>query len=124
MSRKVINVVTGGGSNIKYYDTSNVSSENSIYVEILAGFVSLLVKTAENNIGTAYAIVQQGSITDSFVAIAVNLETIIAVNGTLMSMENYLKSLSDESLGSIYDFLLSLPEITEEQFYDLTLPTE
>ena len=112
MSRKVINVVTGGSSNIKYYDISALNDNQMQYIKIASllhkfkntdGFVIIATITTE---GTPLA-----------VAIDFNVK-LSAGNEVLLTVEKILQNYN------IYDSLIACPELTKEQFYDTTLPTE
>lgn len=124
MSRKVINVIANKGGDIKYFDVSNISfnnesEENSILMlsqlgkvevsgsmVIMSGPFSVIGLNIPN--AKIFAI---GILFDLKVSSEVNNNTIITIKDDLIS-------------SNFYDLLMSCPELTEEQFYDLTVPTE
>lgn len=111
MSRKVINVVTGGSSNIKYYDVSSLDSNE---VSQLLGFKILQKVKFQGEI-----IISPYPPAGDTLAIAIdwNLK-IVSFGGERQTIKEYLIEVGE------YDRIASYPELTEEQFYDTTLPTE
>lgn len=112
MSRKVINVVVGGGSNIKYFDISALNDNQMQSID----FVSLLYKFINTD---GYVTIATITVEGTPLAVAIDFNVkISAGNGILLTVEKILQNFN------LYDSLIACPELTEEQFYDLTLPTE
>lgn len=119
MSRKVINNVFRN-SNIIYFDTQNA---DSLFFEY--AYSGFLFKFRDE-IGGELQIALGFAASDNFhngdnqeeykiYAAAVDFD--IKLSPT--------KTVKDELIQlGVYEQLMSLPQITEEQFYDLTLPTE
>jgi hypothetical protein len=115
MSRKVINVVTGGSSNIKYYDISSLSTD-------VKGEFIILSILRKSKIGEEYIIgTPSASSSSNCIALGFDFEAKIYMSGIANPVKT-IKEVLIEMQG--YDILMSCPELTEEQFYDLTLPTE
>ena len=114
MSRKVINVVVGGGNDIKYYDATNFS----VMLKNLAPTFCLLVKyQADNDIYIEKGYYQSSDF--NCLALAINFDLMIRTKNT----SNQLVDMSIRDFlidGGIYDEFISNPEITEEQFYNTT----
>jgi hypothetical protein len=111
MSRKVINVVMGGGNDIKYYDVSSLDSNEASQ---LSGF-KILQKVKYNGAITISPYFPVGDI----LAIAIDWNLmIVSIGGKQQTIKEYLIEVGE------YDRIVSYPELTKEQFYDTTLPTE
>lgn len=121
MSRKVINVVQVS-SNIKYYDISSLAvaeqmqivmfsiigkyrntNDEKIYIDTIAGYFATVLALEKNF---------------PFLAIGIDFNLKRGFDNELSTIREVLE------LQNLYDTLLACPELTEEQFYDLTLPTE
>jgi hypothetical protein len=111
-----------GGGNIKYYDVSGIdfSSDSEYDVLIPLPIIGKAVNNDTINIVTNPATLTiDPSVKIIAIAIDLTLELYIgSMGGKIESVENLLKQYG------AYDLLLSLPTLTKEQFYDLTLPTE
>lgn len=112
---------SGGSSNIKYYDvSSHVFSSSSTDIVILMlsvlgkGKIDDNIQISPNFLLNFYE--------DLANVLAIGIDTTMKIiNATTQQIQT-----AEEQLKSIdkYDLLVSFPELTEEQFYDITLPTE
>ena len=116
MSRKVINVVLSSNNDIEYLNISELNSE--IKEEILAYTSSVrAIISGEELIMTTLAAFNNGSLANAKYAIIYPNMKIVA-GPYLMSIKDILiMSFGEEAYNAI-------PHITEEEFYDITLPTE
>lgn len=126
MSRKVINVVVGGSSNIMYVKfPDGASQEDIMEISIFASFVKSKTYNKDNPdvikvtiLPTSFANFVDSPLVNNIFAIAIQLDApFIAMNGENITVKGYL-----EVFGQLE--ILRTFEITEQQFYDLTLPTE
>lgn len=103
---------SGGGSNIKYFDISTLN-ENQI---LAVNFVSLFYKFINRD---GYAIIATTTDEGTLLAVAIDFNLkLSAGNEILLTVEKMLQNYN------VYDSLIACPELTEEQFYDTTLPIE
>lgn len=111
---KIINnvVIGGSSSNIKYYDISALDDLQKLYIAAASLFQKFINSNGFVRIATFFT---EG--TPLAVAIDFNVK-LSDGNEVLLTVEKILQN------GNIYDSLIACPELTEEQFYDLTLPTE
>lgn len=125
---KVFNNVIGGVSNTKYYDVSLLTKAELFQ---LAGYSSsvkvsqegysfvqsyLYIKTLEEAGNIQYSI--------SAISIDLNIEIFIPALSRLGTVSEFFSITSNISGGTILELLNSQPQLTKEEFYDITLPTE
>lgn len=103
----------GGSSELKYYNIQSLDISKIEYINI----VSLLKKFINKD---NFVIIATSTISEStMLAITIDFNLkVSAGNQTLLTVKQMLQNFN------IYDELIACPELTEEQFYDLTLPTE
>ena len=114
MSRKVINVIVGNSNNnIVYKDISSVPKDD-------LGDILQLASLGKINIDGQIAILPSGVslISSGFQGLALAF-----IMDLKAGTSNDISTIGDiiASMDGIYN---SLPTLTEEQFYDLTVPTE
>lgn len=109
-----------GGSNVKYYDVSNLEQNqlNTILMLAILCKYSTQDNPSSKIVNLMSFALEQSYIGGTFFAISANLELKIADGNDVFT----LKEIAIQQ--GVYDILMSCPELTEEQFYDLTLPTE
>jgi hypothetical protein len=117
---------SGGSSNIMYIKfPDGAPQEDIMVISKIASFVKSKTYNKDNPdvikvtiLPTSFATFVGSPLVNNIFAIAIQLDApFIAMNGENITVKGYL-----EGSGQL-EFLRTL-EITEEQFYDLTLPTE
>lgn len=116
MSRKVINVVTGGnGKKINYFVYDSLPEEikgTMVQFSILyKGYNAFTEGLVINTLGT------EDIESEGFkpIALAVCFQLGITDNGQVYTIENLIKTFGPE----YYDLIMSSPQITEEEFYSI-----
>ena len=107
----------GGGYNIKYYDVSNLIFNYTTNTEI--AITTLLGKIINDNDLSIMPGLLITMIDPSNKPLALGIDENVKLysNNELKTVKQFLIETNK------YDVLLACPELTEEQFYDLTLPT-
>ena len=121
---EVINVVVGGAT-LKYIDVTNIDSS---FITVLRA-VSLLDKNILGEPGSLTVLITPGrTFTEApdivLTAVAIDFETITQLYPYGAELEPMPIREILIKLGITQEQLNSLSYISEEQFYDLTLPTE
>ena len=107
----------GGGYNIKYYDVSNLIFNYTTNTEIIT--TTLLGKVInDNNLSIMPGLlITMIDPSNKPLALGIDENMKLYSNNELKTVKQLLIETNK------YDVLLACPELTEEQFYDLTLPT-
>ena len=119
MSRKVINNVFKK-SNIIYFDTRN--ADDLFFVYVYSGFLfkfrDKIGEELQIDLGfSASDYYHNGNNQNEYKIYAAAIDFDIKISPT--------KTVKDKLIQlGYYEELMSLPQITEEEFYDLTMPTE
>lgn len=113
MSRKVINVVVGGAT-IEYYDISTVDSNTESQIALISAIAKAVIN---NNWLINYP--TTFLVTDKKISyVGINRNQIIGNNNEKVTIG---EAIEIQGLSSYFS---DDNKISEEQFYDLTLPTE
>lgn len=118
MTKEVFETLGSGGSdgssNIEYYDISNIDLESDIAIATL----SVVAKGIVDNNWAIFSPIMF-VVTDKKISyVGINRSQIIAENNKKMTIE---EAIEMQGLSSYFS---DDNKISEEQFYDLTLPTE
>jgi hypothetical protein len=113
---RIINNVVIGGNSLKYYDISNIDASEIQLKQLYTNVYLSVVNVAGQNLIASAAAPIVYSI--DALKIAIDFNTIVSGENGLISVQDSLIYMG------LYDKLMACPEITEEQFYDLTAPTE
>ena len=114
----------GGSSNIKYYDVSNLDI-NMLSPYLMIVMSSLIGKYRPSDIDPIEIVpnfsLQLTSTTNKLFAVGIDMDMLMCHH----NISNELITVRDVLItAQLYDTLIACPELTEEQFYDTTLPTE
>lgn len=107
-----------GGGNIKYYDVSGLPQEAYSIIKMVCMSVKCLTANKPENPLILTSTLLSEVTVDKFLAASFCLDMKVSLSNDITQLRTVYEIL--QGFGGVEAF----PEITEEEYYDLTLPTE